>query len=263
MHYYGDINDYISHHGILGQRWGKKNGPPYPLGSGDHSASEKKAGWRKSLSGNNAVRYRGKNKENLENVGSASLKLKKTDDGPESDVKAVNPEYTFMKSLFDFGLTHNCVNCTTAYELRRRGYDVSAQKNSKGYPAEIIHDFFPKAEIKSLTNFSTFKGRASSYALSQVGLNKELTKKTLNTLAKQGDGARGTLFLKIEGFGVETGHAMSYSVENGSVVLRDPQLGRTYKDKDIPLILNWTYDAGYARLDNVDFDGDKIKEVVR
>ena len=40
---------YLSHHGILGQHWGKKNGPPYPLGPGDHSASERKAGWRKSL----------------------------------------------------------------------------------------------------------------------------------------------------------------------------------------------------------------------
>ena len=39
----------IYHHGILGQRWGKKNGPPYPLGASDHSASEKKAGWTKSL----------------------------------------------------------------------------------------------------------------------------------------------------------------------------------------------------------------------
>ena len=39
----------LCHHGILGQRWGKKNGPPYPLDAGDHSSSEKKAGWRKSL----------------------------------------------------------------------------------------------------------------------------------------------------------------------------------------------------------------------
>ena len=30
-------------------KWGKKNGPPYPLGASDHSTSEKKAGWRKSL----------------------------------------------------------------------------------------------------------------------------------------------------------------------------------------------------------------------
>ena len=39
----------LAHHGILGQKWGKRNGPPYPLDVQDHSASEKKAGWRKSL----------------------------------------------------------------------------------------------------------------------------------------------------------------------------------------------------------------------
>jgi len=39
----------LYHHGILGQRWGRKNGPPYPLDAKDHSASERKAGWRKSL----------------------------------------------------------------------------------------------------------------------------------------------------------------------------------------------------------------------
>ena len=47
--YYGDS---LEHHGIKGQKWGDKNGPPYPLGSKDHSASEKKAGWRKSLNTN-------------------------------------------------------------------------------------------------------------------------------------------------------------------------------------------------------------------
>ena len=42
---------YLAHHGILGQKWGKQNGPPYPLGAEDHSKAEKKAGYRKSLGG--------------------------------------------------------------------------------------------------------------------------------------------------------------------------------------------------------------------
>lgn len=32
----------LYHHGILGQKWGVKNGPPYPLGGGDYSVTEKK-----------------------------------------------------------------------------------------------------------------------------------------------------------------------------------------------------------------------------
>jgi len=41
MGYYD--TDYLEHHGILGQKHGRRNGPPYPLGAGDHSSAEKKA----------------------------------------------------------------------------------------------------------------------------------------------------------------------------------------------------------------------------
>jgi len=44
-------SNYLEHHGILGQRWHHRNGPPYPLGAGDHSKSEKEAGYKKSLGG--------------------------------------------------------------------------------------------------------------------------------------------------------------------------------------------------------------------
>ncbi len=33
--------NYLVHHGILGQKWGKQNGPPYPLGYDDHSVAER------------------------------------------------------------------------------------------------------------------------------------------------------------------------------------------------------------------------------
>ena len=36
------MENYLIHHGILGQQWGKRNGPPYPLGGGDYSVSEKR-----------------------------------------------------------------------------------------------------------------------------------------------------------------------------------------------------------------------------
>lgn len=38
-----DYLDYISHHGISGQKWGVQNGPPYPLSPEDYSKAEKKA----------------------------------------------------------------------------------------------------------------------------------------------------------------------------------------------------------------------------
>jgi hypothetical protein len=37
------MNEYLYHHGILKQKWGVRNGPPYPLGGGDYTESEKKA----------------------------------------------------------------------------------------------------------------------------------------------------------------------------------------------------------------------------
>lgn len=38
---------YLVHHGILGQKWGTRNGPPYPLSGGDYTARERNAIYKK------------------------------------------------------------------------------------------------------------------------------------------------------------------------------------------------------------------------
>lgn len=62
MIYYGNE---LYHHGILGMKWGKRNGPPYPLDANDHSAAERKAGWRKSLSDRREARIEARNNYKL------------------------------------------------------------------------------------------------------------------------------------------------------------------------------------------------------
>lgn len=51
MNYYTVISsDYLAHHGILGQKWGHKNGPPYPLASSQKSSTEKQKARKRASS---------------------------------------------------------------------------------------------------------------------------------------------------------------------------------------------------------------------
>ena len=48
----------LAHHGILNQKWGVRHGPPYPLGGGDYSPSQRRAIRNKRKAGNSIYNKR-------------------------------------------------------------------------------------------------------------------------------------------------------------------------------------------------------------
>lgn len=88
MGYNKTYNNYLQHHGINGMRWGKKNGPPYPLGYSAHSSSEKsknpknvidgksngESNTKKNTSSSSAIDFKGdKNYSKYVKVGAAVI----------------------------------------------------------------------------------------------------------------------------------------------------------------------------------------------
>lgn len=103
----------LYHHGILGQRWGKRNGPPYPLTGGAYSSSEKKAGMLKRIAGGvktgagavkrAATSQRTKKALSAVNKAAIVLRLKPpvfmTNDELDRQVERLKREKTYKRAL--------------------------------------------------------------------------------------------------------------------------------------------------------------------
>ena len=319
-HYGFCDGNYLAHHGIKGQKWGKRNGPPYPLSDAKHNKVVKRAskgskkvsgkakGWNdwdddtkaaaielgllsvfalgyyaipaiKNGINNSKANKKAKEKINQRNEknydpDTGFYKLNKTPTIEEA-AKSVNPRYKQKNAT---NARSNCVYCSTAYEMRRRGYDVIAKPSTKGREVEIFQDMFPGAKFqfhsadsglevvwnKSGTRYKEIKLKdynewrsASEKAI--VGKNKELSSLTMKELKKEKN-SRGQITI---GWPYGGGHSISYEVKNSKLTIIDPQNGKVYNtDSEIESFLSHATYAGHYRLDNCDIDPDYIKDLV-
>lgn len=168
--------------------------------------------------------------------GNVDIKLKRSDKNRsiEEDLKAVNPNYG--KS---FEWNHNCQRCVPVYEMRRRGYAVTA----KPLPDEWLKDFL---------------SQGGNY--SKVFKNPQIMKcahvKEIESLMQEwGTGARAEVCIVWKS--TQSVHLFAVENRSGKIHFVDPQTGESdvkyyfeYAKKEFIFV---------HRTDNLEFT-DLIKE---
>ena len=204
--------------------------------------------YRLSQAGQSYVKTKlyAKDRENCKVDKKTGLLLKSKEMSREEDIARVNPSV----HNFDKNTKNNCMLCTSTYDLRRRGYEVTARKALYGYKENDITSWYPKAKVKEITGLNE-KGKPSK---------KAMINQVKSELVKQGDGARGNLIVRWAR--MKGGHSVAYEVVNGELVIMDTQVNKTYSKPDY-FLKRCSPTVKYARLDNVEFDPKGIKEVVR
>lgn len=266
----------LSHHGIKGQKWGVKNGPPYPLKQSSKSKAEKKAETVnktretdpekivKKYSNTPAKGYvsmvvaytltslaivaisnihwsRKKKKEMANHIAENKTNIQKKIEGEHSeseDMAAVNPRFKYMEPEY----LSNCFLCTTAYDLRRRGYDVQANATKLGRNDSDIATYYnldPKKDIKVHKNYSD--------------MYKELE--------SQPDGARGNICADVGPW--HSRHSMAWEKQGDNVVIIDAQSNNKYYSIESSII-NKNSSSGYTivRTDDKEINWTGIRDAV-
>lgn len=174
------------------------------------------------------------------------LKLKSNPDATiDDDMKMINREYgygIFSEGFLNtehekkMGRTENCMLCTTALDLKRRGYDVKAGVSPDGYYARDLTNWYKEKKAPTMGRFN----------------------RVIEQLNSQPDGAYGNLMVYWAEGG---GHSMFYRVEDGKAVIYDAQSNKKYSINEIAKHANMTLPGHcFLRTDNLTPDYDLLKK---
>lgn len=278
----------LTHHGILGQKWGKRNGPPYPLGDSDRSPKERAMN-SKSKSSNkedDGEKHKGLTDSQkkaikigaavtatalvavggvylyktgtLQKIGQHTLNKTLVGGNGFTPQKVMNP--MFGK---DAGANMNCGNIALAEEARNRGHQVIAKLNEKGMMPNQLIECFNGATEKNIHSFNLDNNMLPSIMDRSRG--NKIQKMVENNIKSQfPSGSRGIVYCPTP----VGNHFMPWKIDsNGKFSIGNPQnnsmkpsdwFGRympgTYGDKAFGL---WS-----LRVDDLELNMNKILEYV-
>ena len=208
------------------------------------------------------------------------------------NLQAINPGRTaglFRKKglktmeIID-GSSTNCMLCTTAYDLRKRGFDVRAGKDL-GHNGFMPDDLFPKIykNYKGTNDINLFDGDTNKInnaffdILRKNGLNKYSTddrtkamkillndkyQNVLSEINKNPPGSRGNIMVWWNGGG---GHSMIWERDaSGAVKILDGQTNAVYDNffDDVFMNTSALKPTHILRTDNLEIDPKGMKDFI-
>ncbi|MCC8160268.1 MAG: hypothetical protein LIO53_02955 [Oscillospiraceae bacterium] len=164
------------HHGILGQKWGVKHGPPYPLGGGNYSGAEKRATYTKKKKRNSVYNKKHidetlKAKETVLSTLSYDKNRTKNTDMFYATTEALDKhQYNalFNRKVPQTVYDENGKSLGTGYFMKYRidntiGQDIKVASEDSG--AEVFRNLYKKD--RDFYNFVTDENRMQSYFVSE------------------------------------------------------------------------------------------------
>lgn len=207
-----------------------------------------------------------KERESEEIDKNTGLHIKSKEMSMEEDVERVNPEY----KNWDANTKNNCISCTAAYEMRRRGYDTTALKDAS--PEVGTEDWKvafknPKTiESKGAITEEEVSTSEGLYNYLTKGVGAERIKQVRDDTEKQLKSApksRGAFDVNIDKLCL--GHSMAYETDGkGNYKIVDSQTNTIFNSIDeVSQYYGALSRVELTRLDNLKVNNDGIKEFCR